>query len=66
MTLSQKLIGFAVLAVVIFVLNIAAQKVFPTKASDPYGQKVIFRGLVYLMFVGLLGAVVVIGLALSH
>ena len=66
MTFLQKLVALGGLAVVIFSLNLIAQKIFPTKTNDPYSQKVAFNGLVYLLFVGALGLAVVIGLALSH
>lgn len=66
MTFFQKLAALGGLAVVIFALNLIAQKVLPTKTSDPHGQKIAFNGLVYFLFVGALGLVVLIGFALSR
>lgn len=62
----QRLFWLLVVAVVIFAINIVAQAIMPTKAKDPYGQKVVYSGLVYFIFAGVLGAAILIGLALSH
>lgn len=66
MSLLQRMMVFGAIILAVFALNLIAQKLFPTKTTDPYGQKVAFNGLVYLLFVGALALAVVIGLALSR
>lgn len=62
----QKLIWLAVLIVVIFALNVAAQQFFPTKTGDDPGRRMAYRGLIYVMFFAVLGLAILIGLASSR
>jgi len=66
MRLLERLPWLLLLVVVIFALNLLAQKIFPTKATDPTGRKVGYRMVVFLLFWLALGGAVIVGLALGH
>jgi len=66
MRLLERLPWLLLLALVIFALNLLAQKIFPTKAGDPYDRRVAYRMVVYFMFAVALGAAIFIGFALDR
>lgn len=61
-----KLAWLLALAVVLFGLNLVAQKIFPTKATDPSERRIAYRMIVFLLYLLTLGGAIIVGSALSR
>jgi hypothetical protein len=56
----EKLAGVLIFVAVIFVLNILAQKIFPTKTDANPEQRFAYRLLVYALLAGVIGVIYVL------